>query len=106
MTVSFRLRGQEFLTLNGGSPLNFTEAVSFIVNCADQEEVNRYRNELSEGGVEDRCGWLKEKFGVSWQIVPDALPELLQDKKSRKAERVMQAMLAMKKLDIKALKAA
>ncbi len=106
MTVSFILRGQEYLALNSGPQFRFSEAVSFIVDCATQEEVDRYWRRLSEGGEEGQCGWLKDKFGLSWQIVPDALPELLQDADPERAERVMRAMISMKKLDIKTLQAA
>ncbi len=106
MTVNFRLAGQEFLALNGGPIFKFTEAISFIVNCETQDEVDRFWERLSEGGEEGQCGWLKDRYGVSWQIVPTVLPELLMDKETGKSERVMQAMLQMKKLDIQRLKRA
>ncbi len=106
LTVAFQLAGQEFLALNGGPIFKFTEAVSFIVNCETQEEVDRFWEKLSAGGEEGHCGWLKDKYGLSWQIVPTVLPEMLQDKDSKKSERVMSALLQMKKLDIKTLKQA
>jgi predicted 3-demethylubiquinone-9 3-methyltransferase (glyoxalase superfamily) len=108
MTVAFRLDGQEFLALNGGPIFKFNEAVSFMVNCQTQEEVDYYWEKLSEGGDEEaqQCGWLKDKFGLSWQIVPAALSEMLQDKDAEKTERVMKAMLQMKKIDIEGLKQA
>jgi len=106
MTVSFELDGQEFLALNGGPDFTFSEAISFQVSCKNQEEVDRYWNKLSEGGEEGPCGWLKDKFGLSWQIVPTALPELLADPDPEKAQRVMQAMLSMKKIEIDGLERA
>lgn len=106
MTVEFQLDGQTFIALNGGPIFQFTEAVSFVVNCQSQDEVDSYWEKLSAGGAEVQCGWLKDRFGLSWQIVPAALPELLGDPDPKKAERVMKAMLAMKKIDIAALKAA
>jgi predicted 3-demethylubiquinone-9 3-methyltransferase (glyoxalase superfamily) len=106
MTVEFQLEGQEFVTLNGGPMFKFTEAISFVVNCETQEEVDYYWEKLSAGGKEVQCGWLKDKFGLSWQIVPTVLGELLSDKDAAKAQRVMQAMLKMVKLDIKKLKQA
>lgn len=106
MTVEFQLEGQEFVALNGGPHFKFTEAVSFVVNCETQEEVDEFWNRLSEGGQEVQCGWLKDKYGLSWQVVPTVLPELLKDKDPAKAKRVMEAMLQMKKIDIKTLKQA
>lgn len=108
MTVTFELNGQQFTALNGGPVFTFSEAVSFVVNCDDQEEVDYYWERLSEGGDEQaqQCGWLKDKYGLSWQIVPNALPELLRDKDPQKAERVMTALLQMKKLDIEGLRRA
>ena len=106
MTVTFKLDGQEFMALNGGPIFKFTEAISFMVNCKTQEEVDRLWGKLSEGGEEGPCGWLKDKFGLSWQIVPTVLGEMLQDKDPKKSERVMKALLQMKKLDIKTLKQA
>jgi predicted 3-demethylubiquinone-9 3-methyltransferase (glyoxalase superfamily) len=106
MTVEFQLEGQTFVALNGGPHFKFTEAISFVVNCQAQDEVDRYWEELSAGGAEIQCGWLKDKFGVSWQIVPTVLPKLLNDPDPAKSRRVMQAMLKMTKLDIPALQKA
>ncbi len=106
MTVSFELDGLEFLALNGGPNYAFSEAVSFMVSCADQDEVDRYWDALSEGGEEGPCGWLKDRFGLSWQIVPNALPRLLGDPDPAKAQRVMQAMMGMKKIVIEELEQA
>jgi len=107
MTVTFVLGGQEFIALNGGPHFKFTEAVSFVVNCTSQEEVDYFWEKLLEGGgKESQCGWLKDKYGLSWQITPTVLPELLQDKDPEKANRVMQAMLKMVKIDIETLKRA
>ena len=106
MTVEFQLEGQEFVALNGGPHFKFTEAISFVVNCQTQEEVDYYWEKLSEGGKEVQCGWLKDKFGLSWQIVPTVLGELLSDKDAAKSQCVMQAMLKMVKLDIEKLKEA
>jgi predicted 3-demethylubiquinone-9 3-methyltransferase (glyoxalase superfamily) len=100
MTVPFELDGQEFVALNGGPVFKFTEAISFVVNCETQEEVDRFWDRLSAGGQQVQCGWLKDRFGVSWQIVPTVLPEMLQDKDPERSKRVMAAMLKMKKLDI------
>jgi predicted 3-demethylubiquinone-9 3-methyltransferase (glyoxalase superfamily) len=106
MTVSFELDGLEFLALNGGPNYTFSEAVSFMVSCADQDEVDRYWEALTEGGEEGPCGWLKDRFGLSWQIVPKALPRLLSDPDPAKAQRVMQAMMGMKKIVIEELEQA
>jgi len=106
LTVEFELDGQHFTALNGGPEFTFDEAISFQVTCEDQDEVDYYWNTLTAGGEESQCGWLKDKFGVSWQIVPTALPDLLGDPDPEKAQRVMQAMFGMKKLDIAALEAA
>jgi predicted 3-demethylubiquinone-9 3-methyltransferase (glyoxalase superfamily) len=106
MTVSFELDGQKFIALNGGPEFTFSEAISFQVSCEGQEEVDTYWNALSEGGEEGPCGWLKDKFGLSWQIVPTALPELLGDPDQEKGRRVMAAMLEMKKIDVAALERA
>ena len=106
MTATFTLHGQEFMELNGGPEFKFTEAISFFVNCETQEEVDELWEKLSEGGEEGQCGWLKDKFGVSWQIVPTALGELLGDKDPEKAKRVLEAMLQMHKIDIAKLKQA
>ena len=104
MTASFKLNGQEFVALNGGPQFTFTEAVSFVVNCEAQEEIDHYWDKLSEGGQTQMCGWLKDKFGLSWQIVPTILGKLLKGDDREKSKRVMNAMLKMKKLDIKTLK--
>ena len=107
MTVEFTLEGQRFTALNGGPLFKFTEAVSFMVGCDDQEEVDLYWSKLiSGGGQESQCGWLKDRFGLSWQIVPHVLPELIGDKDRVKAGRAMEAMLKMKKLDIAELRRA
>jgi predicted 3-demethylubiquinone-9 3-methyltransferase (glyoxalase superfamily) len=106
MTVSFELDGQEFVALNGGPNFEFSEAISFQVSCKDQDEVDRYWDELSAGGEEGPCGWLKDKFGLSWQIVPTALLELLSNPDKEKAQRVMAAMLEMKKIQIDELERA
>ena len=100
MTVAFELDGQPFIALNGGPEFTFNEAVSFEVACGDQDEVDHYWNHLSEGGEESVCGWLKDKFGLSWQITPTALTELLADPDQEKAKRVMAAMLQMRKIVI------
>jgi predicted 3-demethylubiquinone-9 3-methyltransferase (glyoxalase superfamily) len=106
MTVEFQLEGQKFVALNGGPQFKFTEAISFVVNCQTQEEVDHYWETLSDGGQEVQCGWLKDKYGLSWQIVPTVLGEMLSDPDPKKAERVMKAMLQMKKIDIKGLQQA
>jgi predicted 3-demethylubiquinone-9 3-methyltransferase (glyoxalase superfamily) len=106
MTVVFQLEGQEFVALNGGPLFKFTEAVSFVVNCETQEEVDYFWSKLSAGGEESRCGWLKDKFGLSWQVVPTVLTAMLTDKDAAKAKRVMRAMLEMDKIDIPTLKRA
>jgi predicted 3-demethylubiquinone-9 3-methyltransferase (glyoxalase superfamily) len=106
MTVEFELDGQKFTALNGGPEFTFSEAVSFEVSCETQEDVDFYWDKLAEGGEEGPCGWLKDRFGLSWQIVPSALPKLLADPDTEKAQRVMAAMLEMKKIDIEALERA
>jgi len=106
MTVEFQLEDQSFVALNGGPHFKFTEAISFVVNCQTQAELDAYWEMLSAGGAEGQCGWLKDKFGLSWQIVPTVLPELLGDPDPMKSKRAMEAMLTMKKLDISALKKA
>lgn len=106
MTTSFELEGQEFVALNGGPQFHFTEAISFLVSCKTQEEVDVLWTKLSAGGHESQCGWLKDKYGLSWQIVPAALSEMLGDKDPVKSARVMKAMLQMKKIDIGRLKEA
>jgi len=106
MTVTFQLDGQEFTALNGGPIFKFTEAVSFFVHCETQDEVDELWEKLTEGGEEGQCGWLKDKYGVSWQIVPTALMEMLQDKDAERSKRVMEAMLQMRRIDIRALRQA
>ena len=106
MTVAFRLNGQDFVALNGGPIFKFTEAISFVVNCENQEEVDTLWKKLSAHPQAEQCGWLKDKYGLSWQIVPTELGELLSDKDPQKAGRVMKAMLQMKKIDIAGLKKA
>ena len=106
MTVTFELDGQEFVALNGGPDFTFSEAISFQVSCKDQEEVDAYWSKLSEGGEEGPCGWLKDKFGLSWQIVPTVLLELVADPDREKSQRVMAAMLEMKKIEIDELERA
>jgi len=106
LTVEFFLDGQEFTALNGGPDFKFTEAVSFVVHCETQKEVDDYWEKLLVGGAPSQCGWLKDKFGLSWQIVPTILPELLGDKDKRKVERVTAAMMKMVKLDIEGLQKA
>ena len=106
MSCSFTLEGQEFMALNGGPVYSFTPAISLFVSCETQEEVDELWNKLSAGGSEDRCGWLKDKFGLSWQIIPTALGRLLADKDAGKSQRVMQAMLGMRKIDIEELQEA
>ncbi|MES2703471.1 MAG: VOC family protein [Bacteroidota bacterium] len=105
-TGTITLEGQDFMLLNGGPMYSFTPAVSLFVNCETQEEVDYYWEKLSEGGEKSRCGWLKDKFGLSWQIIPSALGRLLGDKDPEKAGRVMQAMMTMGKIDIKGLEEA
>lgn len=106
MTVAFELDGQQFTALNGGPQFKFGEAISFVVNCETQEEVDHFWERLSAGGQQIECGWLKDRFGVAWQVTPAILIEMLQDKDPEKAKRVMAAMLTMKKLNIDALKRA
>ena len=106
MTVEFELDGQPFTALNAGPRFKFTEAISFVVHCKSQKKVDEYWARLTEGGEESMCGWLKDKYGLSWQIVPNALPKLLSQPDKKKAKRVMDAMLQMRKIDIAALEAA
>jgi predicted 3-demethylubiquinone-9 3-methyltransferase (glyoxalase superfamily) len=106
MTVEFEIEGQEFIALNGGPHFKFNEAVSFVVNCRTQTEVDYYWKRLAAGGRKQQCGWLKDKYGLSWQIVPTVLAELMSTKDAAKSQRVMRAMLQMVKLDIKKLKQA
>jgi len=106
MVGKFQLEGQEFLALNGGPHFKFTEAISLVINCETQEEIDFYWEKLTEGGEESMCGWLKDKYGLSWQVVPTELGKLMSDKDPEKSKRVMEAMLKMKKLDIGILKKA
>jgi predicted 3-demethylubiquinone-9 3-methyltransferase (glyoxalase superfamily) len=106
MTGTFQLEGQEFMALNGGPQFTFTEAISLFVNCETQNEVDELWEKLSEGGEKSRCGWLKDKYGLSWQIIPSALGEMLGDQDPEKSKRVMEAMLQMSKIDIKTLEQA
>ena len=106
MTVTFELEGQQFMALNGGPIFKFSPAISFLVSCETQQEVDGLWENLSEEGQQEQCGWLKDKFGVSWQIVPTILGEMIQDKDAKKSERVIKAMLQMKKIDIQGLKKA
>jgi predicted 3-demethylubiquinone-9 3-methyltransferase (glyoxalase superfamily) len=106
MTVAFELDGQPFIALNGGPHFKFTEAISFSVDCKTQQEVDEFWGKLSAGGEESQCGWLKDKFGLSWQINPSVLGKMLSDPDPRKSKRVMEAMLKMKKIDIEVLKQA
>jgi len=106
MSATFQLDGQDFFALNGGPQFTFTPAISFFVNCETQQEVDELWEKLSEGGKKERCGWLKDKYGVSWQIIPSALGKMLQDKDAEKSKRVMKAMLQMDKIDIQTLKQA
>ena len=106
MTVEFELDGQRFVGINGGPQFTFDEAVSFQINCEDQDEVDYYWNRLSEGGEEGPCGWLKDRYGLSWQVVPTGMEELFDDPDPQRAQRAMRAMLGMSKLDIAALRSA
>jgi len=106
MTATFQLDGQDFIALNGGPQFTFSPAISFLVSCETQQEVDELWEKLSEGGEKQRCGWLKDKFGLSWQIVPSALGVMLRDKDAEKSRRVMKAMLQMDKIDIKGLREA
>lgn len=106
MVVTFQLCGQEFIALNGGPQFTFSPAISFAVNCETQQEIDQLWDKLSEAGSTQQCGWLKDKYGVSWQIVPTILGEMMQDKNEEKSERVMKAMLQMVKIDIQGLKKA
>jgi len=106
MTVTFELEGQQFMALNGDPVFKFSPAISFLVNCETQEELDDLWEKLSEGGEKEQCGWLKDRFGVSWQIVPNVLSDILQDKDAKKSELVMEALLQMKKIDIQSLRKA
>lgn len=103
MTVEFQLEGQEFVALNGGPLFKFSEAISFMIYCKDQKELDYFWTKLTAGGQEGQCGWLKDKFGLSWQVVPAAMDGMLRTKDAKKTERVMAALINMKKLDIKKL---
>jgi predicted 3-demethylubiquinone-9 3-methyltransferase (glyoxalase superfamily) len=106
MTVEFELNGQRFVGINGGPQFRFTEAVSFQITCADQAEIDHYWQRLTEGGAESQCGWLTDRFGLSWQVVPGGMEELFSDPDPQRAHRAMEAMLGMRKLDLAALRAA
>ena len=106
MTVSFEINGQQFTAINGGPQFTFSEAISFVVSCETQAEIDALWGKLSAGGKESRCGWLKDRYGLSWQLVPTVLPELLGDKDSARAQRAMQAMLKMTKIDVAQLQRA
>jgi predicted 3-demethylubiquinone-9 3-methyltransferase (glyoxalase superfamily) len=106
LTASFQLNGLEFVALNGGPQFKFNESVSFVINCETQEEIDKYWTALSAGGSESDCGWLKDKYGLSWQITPVQLPQMIGDKDQQKAGRAMKAMMQMKKLDLNVLKKA
>ncbi len=106
MTVSFELNGQEFVGLNGGPQFTFDEAISFQIGCENQDEVDRYWNALTDGGEEGPCGWLKDRYGLSWQVTPTGMDELFNDPDKGRANRAMKAMLAMRKLDIEELRRA
>ena len=106
MTVQFELDGQRFVGINGGPQFKFDEAVSFQIDCADQDEVDYYWERLTDGGEESQCGWLKDRYGLSWQVVPRGMGELLGDPDPERAERAVKAMLGMRKLDLGALRAA
>jgi predicted 3-demethylubiquinone-9 3-methyltransferase (glyoxalase superfamily) len=106
LTVNFELDGQRYVALNGGPQFHFTEAVSFQIDCADQAEVDHYWDRLTDGGEESQCGWLKDRYGLSWQVIPRQLPELLGDPDPERSSRALQAMLGMRKLDVAVLQAA
>ena len=106
LTVEFELAGERFIAINGGPQFTFDEAVSFLITCEDQDEIDYYWEKLSDGGEEGPCGWLKDRFGLSWQVVPDGMAELFADPDPERSRRAMEAMLAMRKLDIAAMRAA
>jgi predicted 3-demethylubiquinone-9 3-methyltransferase (glyoxalase superfamily) len=106
LTVDFVLDGQDYTAINGGPQFTFDEAISLLINCADQDEVDYYWEKLTEGGEESQCGWLKDKFGLSWQVVPVGMEEMLNDPDPQRSQRAMKAMLAMKKLDLAAIRTA
>lgn len=103
MTVAFELDGQQFIGLNGGPQFKFNESISFVISCNDQEEIDHYWNKLTEGGEPSRCGWLKDKFGLSWQVVPKKFGEMMNSKDPSKTQRVMEAMMKMDKMDVRKL---
>jgi predicted 3-demethylubiquinone-9 3-methyltransferase (glyoxalase superfamily) len=106
MTVSFVLDGQEYTAINGGTQFTFDEAISLLINCADQDEIDHYWGALSDGGEEGPCGWLKDRYGLSWQVVPEGWTDLINDPDTGRAQRAMQAVFAMKKIDVAAVYAA
>jgi predicted 3-demethylubiquinone-9 3-methyltransferase (glyoxalase superfamily) len=106
LTVDFVLDGQQFTAINGGPEFTFDEAISLLINCADQDEVDFYWENLTEGGEESQCGWLKDKFGLSWQVVPVGMEEMLNDPDPQRSQRAMKAMLGMQKIDLAAIRAA
>jgi predicted 3-demethylubiquinone-9 3-methyltransferase (glyoxalase superfamily) len=106
MTVNFVLDGQEYTAINGGTQFTFDEAISLLINCVDQDEIDHYWAELSEGGEEGPCGWLKDRYGLSWQVVPEGWTDLVNDPAKRRAQRAMQAVFGMKKIDVAAVYAA
>jgi predicted 3-demethylubiquinone-9 3-methyltransferase (glyoxalase superfamily) len=106
LTVTFQLNGQEFMALNGGPQFKFSEAISFMINCETQQEIDELWEKLSEGGTKGQCGWLKDKYGLSWQIVPTVLGEMMKSKDANKSKKVMEALIKMTKLDINVLKQA
>lgn len=106
MTIVFEIEGQRFMALNGGPEFNFTHAISFMIDCKTQDEVDYYWDRLLEGGEEEQCGWLRDKFGVSWQIIPSIIGELLQDKDPERSKRVMKALMSMVKPDIELMQRA
>ena len=106
MTIAFELQGEQFVALNGGPHFQFNEAVSFQIHCETQSEIDYFWSKLTEGGKEQPCGWVKDKFGLSWQVIPNALPQMLMDENSEKAQRIMKSMLQMRKIDLDALKRA
>jgi predicted 3-demethylubiquinone-9 3-methyltransferase (glyoxalase superfamily) len=106
MTAEFEIEGQKFVALNGGPHFKFNEAVSFQVHCETQQEIDHFWSKLAEGGQEQPCGWLKDKFGLSWQVIPKALPQMLMDENPEKAQRIMKSMLQMRKIDLAALERA
>ena len=106
MTVEFEIEGQKFVALNGGPHFKFNEAVSFQIHCETQQEIDYFWSKLGDGGQEQPCGWVKDKFGLSWQVIPKALPQMLMDENPEKAQRIMKSMLQMRKIDLAALERA